>query len=182
MIEFATVARPYAKAIFELATEKGVAQSWSEGLKQLVWLVQQPQVVSIINQVDIDSVKKASELLRLLKDVEVAKSAEFKNFVSIVATEKRLLTLPNIFELYEEMVLASQNAQKAIIYTAYPVASEGQHAKIISDLEQHFHVSLQATFITEPELIGGIKVVVGDKVLDLSVQGKLKNLYTTLTN
>lgn len=121
MIEFATVARPYAKAIFELATEKGVAQSWSEGLKQLAWLVQQPQVVSIINQVDIDSVKKASELLRLLKDVEVAKSAEFKNFVSIVATEKRLLALPNIFELYEKDGFGEPKCSKS--YYLYGLSS-----------------------------------------------------------
>lgn len=97
MIEFATVARPYAKAIFELATEKGVAQSWSEGLKQLAWLVQQPQVVSIINQVDIDSVKKASELLRLLKDVEVAKSAEFKKFCEYCRNGKTLAGIAKYF-------------------------------------------------------------------------------------
>lgn len=182
MIEFATVARPYAKAMFELAEEKGQTESWSEGLQQLAWLIQQPKVAAYINRVDVEADDKAKELIHLLDKVQAAKSDEFKNFIHVVASEKRLAVLPNIFELYKEFVLAKNNTKQATIYTAYAVASEGQRAKIISDLEQHFHVRLQANFITEPDLIGGLKVVVGDQVLDLSVQGKLQKLYATMTN
>ena len=182
MIEFATVARPYAKAMFELAKAKGQAERWSDGLKQLAFIVQQPQVSDYINRVDVDASEKADELIRLLKDTKAFKDTEFQNFVHVVAIEKRLAALPNIFEQYHDLTLAEQNIKQAVVYTAYPIVSEGQQAKVIGDLEQHFNVSLQATFITDPELIGGIKVVVGDQVLDLSVQGKLQQLYTTMTN
>ena len=178
MIEYATVARPYAKAVFELAQEKEQFDLWLGGLEQLAWLVQQPKVASLIGSVDLNDSEKALQLVKLLDGCEAVKNAEFKNFINVVAAEKRLTVLPEIFEQYKTLVLAKQ----AIVYTAYDVKSEGQRAKIISDLEQHFHVGLQATFITESELIGGVKVVVGDKILDLSIQGKLQNLYTTLTN
>ena len=100
----------------------------------------------------------------------------------MVAQEKRLMALPEIFNHYKSLVLQKDQAKQAIIYTAYDVASEGQGAKIVSDLEQRFNVRLQATFQTDPELIGGVKVVMGDQILDLSVQGKLQQLYTTMMN
>ena len=53
---------------------------------------------------------------------------------------------------------------------------------MLGDLEQYFNTRLEATFKTDAELIGGIKVEVGDEVLDMSVQGKLQKLYTTMTN
>lgn len=182
MIEFATVARPYAKALFELANEKGQVENWLGGLAELAWLMQQSKVIDFIGQADKDTKEQADELLGLLTSKEVAKSKEFKNFVQIVAQEKRLFALPNIYAQYKELTLANEGVKQAVVYTAYKVASEGQRAKIISDLEQYFNTRLQATFELAPELIGGIKVEVGDQVLDLSVQAKLKNLYTTLTN
>lgn len=182
MIEFATVARPYAKALFELAEEKGQTQVWQSGLAQLAWLIQQPQVADYINQSELDATQKADELFRLLDRTEATKNAEFRNFVYVVAQEKRLAALSNIYEQYQQLVLSKDDAKEAVIYTAYEVPSEGQRAKIVSDLEQRFNVRLQARFETDRELIGGLKAVVGDQVLDLSVQGKLQKLYTAMTN
>lgn len=181
MIEFATVARPYAKALFELAEQKGQTESWLDGLMQSAWLMQQPKMAAFINNADLDAEQKAVEILKLL-DSKAAGSQEFKNFVYVVAQEKRLQALPEIYKQYRELVLAKEHSKQAVIYTAYDVVSEGQRAKIVSDLEQHFQTRLQADFVTDSNLIGGLKVIVGDQVLDLSVQGKLKQLYATMTN
>lgn len=181
MIEFATVARPYAKALFELAEEKGQTESWLNGLMQIAWLVQQSKVVTLIHDADSDSQQTADEIVKLL-DSDAVKSHEFKNFVYVVAQEKRLEVLPEIYHQYQQLVLMKKQSKQAVIYTAYDVVSEGQRAKIVSDLEQHFQTRLQADFVTDADLIGGLKVVVGDQVLDLSVQGKLKQLYATMTN
>lgn len=182
MIEFATVARPYAKALFELAEERNQTEVWQSSLAQLAWLMQQPQVVEHINQSDFDATQKTDELFRLLDRTEATKNAEFRNFVYVVAQEKRLAALPNIYEHYQQLFLNKDDAKEATIYTAYDIASEGQRAKIVNDLEQRFNVRLQANFETDRELIGGLKVVVGDQILDLSVQGKLQQLYTAMTN
>lgn len=182
MIEFATVARPYAKALFELATEKEQVENWLGGLAELAWLMQQPKVVDLLGQADKNATEQADELLNLLGNSKPTKSKEFKNFVYVVSQEKRLAVLPEIYAQYQNLALAGNNTKEAVIYTAFEVASEGQRAKIISDLEQHFNTRLQATFKQDADLIGGIKVEVGDQVLDLSVRAKLASLYTTLTN
>lgn len=182
MIEFATVARPYAKALFELAEDKAQTDIWLNGLTQLAWLMEQPKVVDLLASADSDAEQKATEIIRWLDGVEAVKSKEFKNFIRVVAQEKRLAALPEIFNHYRYLALQKNQAKEAIIYTAYAIASEGQRAKVVSDLEQRFNIRLQATFVTEPDLIGGLKVVVGDQVLDLSVQAKLQQLYTTMTS
>ena len=90
--------------------------------------------------------------------------------------------LPEIYEQFKELVLSRKHIRQAVVYTAYDIADENQKQQIIQDLEQHFQTKLQAVFETDRDLIGGIKAVVGDQVLDLSVQGKLQKLYATMTN
>ena len=97
MIEYATVARPYAKAVFELAQEKEQFDLWLGGLEQLAWLVQQPKVASLIGSVDLNDSEKALQLVKLLDGCEAVRSAEFKNFINVAAAEKRLAVLPEIF-------------------------------------------------------------------------------------
>ncbi|MDO4248126.1 MAG: F0F1 ATP synthase subunit delta [Neisseria sp.] len=182
MAEFATIARPYAKALFELAEEKNHIKSWLGGLKELAWSVQQPQVAALVENTETDSKYKADALIGLLGDSEAMKSETFRNFVYVVAEGKRLQVLPEIYAQYQDLALSRDNAKKAVIYSAYEFAGEGQKAKIVSDLEQHFNSRLDATFKVDPSLIGGFKVEVGDQVLDLSVQAKLQKLYTAMTN
>lgn len=182
MSEFATVARPYAKALFELAEKEQKVETWLYGLNELAWLMQQPKLVNLLDQANWDTTQKADEIVRLMADSKAIKDTGFKNFVYVVAQEKRLVALPEIYAQYKNLFLSRSNTKQATIYTAFDIAGEGQRAKIISDLEQHFNTRLQATFKTQPDLIGGVKVEVGDQVLDLSVQGKLKALYATMIN
>lgn len=181
MAEFATVARPYAKALFDLAVEKNQIDSWLSGLKELAWSVQQPRVAMLIEETETDAAQKASSLLELLSDNSAAHDAEFRNFVQVVAVEKRLPVLPEIYAQYQDLTLSRKHTKKATVYSAYPM-SEGQFAKVLADCQQQFGSDLDAALEIVPELIGGVKVEVGDQVLDLSVQGKLKKLYATMTN
>ena len=89
MIEFATIARPYAKAIFELA-ESEQADNWQTSLKEAAWLVRQPQVEVLIAQTDTDAKQKADMLIDLLGDSPALGSYKFKNFLYVLAQEKRL--------------------------------------------------------------------------------------------
>lgn len=182
MIEFTTVARPYAKALFDLAKEKKQTQNWQKGLAELAWLIQQPQVLSLINQTETNATDKANQLVEIIQDSDAVKSVEFKNFIQVLAQEKRLVVLPEIYRQFQNLILEQDNIKLAVIYTAYDISDDEQKQEIIEYLEQHFNTQLQASFKTVPDLIGGIKVEVGDVVLDLSVQGKLQNLYATMTN
>ena len=182
MIEFATVARPYAKALFELAKEQKKTECWQLGLAQLAWLIEQPKVAAVVGQVETDALQKAEILTGLLEDGDAVKSDGFKNFIKVLAQEKRLSVLPEIYRQYQSLVLEQVQTKQAVVYTAYALNGEKQKAKIISDLEQYFNTRLQVSFQTDPELIGGVKAEVGDQVLDLSVRAKLNSLYATMTN
>lgn len=182
MAEFATIARPYAKALFELANEKNQIESWLNGLKELSWAVQQSKVATFIENTESDSNQKAQLLLDLLADSSAIQNEEFVNFIKVVAQEKRLLVLPEIYTQYQDFALSRKNVAKAVIYSAFEFASEGQKAKVLQDLEQFFQTKLEAEFIIDSTLIGGIKAEVGDQVLDLSIQAKLQKLYVAMTN
>ena len=181
MAELATIARPYAKALFELASEKGQVELWLEKLKDLAWAVGQPKLTTLLDDAGIAPRQKADALIGLLDDIQTPQYTDFKNFLYVLAECGRLTVLPEVYNQYQALVLAKDHIQKAIIYSAFPM-SEGQFAKVVSDCQQKFGHKLEATLKVVPELIGGIKIEVGDKVLDLSVRGTLKNLYTAMIN
>lgn len=181
MAELATVARPYAKALFELAAAKNHIEIWQGKLKEVAWAASQPKLIAYIEDAGIVFSQKAEILIGLLDDMQSPQYEEFKNFLYILAERGRLEILPEVYAQYQELVLSRDHVQKAVIYSAFPM-SEGQFAKVVSDCQQKFGNKLEATLEVVPELIGGIKIEVGDKVLDLSVRGKLKTLRAAMTN
>lgn len=182
MAEFATIARPYAKALFDLADKQNQIESWLSGLKELAWAVQQPKVAALAGDTATGSAGKADALLELLSESSVSQNEIFRNFVQVVAAEKRLQVLPEIYAQYQDLALSRNNAKKAVIYSAFEITDKAQQEQIVRDLEGRLNTRLDAAFDTDSSLIGGIKVEVGDQVLDLSVQGKLQKLYSAMMN
>lgn len=178
MAEFATIARPYAKALFSLAQEQNQIESWLDELKTLAEIILQPKVQLLIDQPECEYTEKAKEILSL---VDFTPVDELKNFIFLLAQNKRLTVLPEIYTLFQDYALSLNDIKEATIYTAYPI-DKMQFTQIIVDLEAHFNSRLRAHQVVAPELIGGLKVEVGDRVLDLSVQGKLNSLHTALIN
>lgn len=179
MAEFATVARPYAKALFELAQEKNQLESWLGELKILADVVPQPKVAAFIHESETSYEHKADGVLSLLDTQPPA--PELKNFVYTLAQNKRLAVLPEIYAQYQDLTLSQENIKKATVYSAYPM-NEGQLGKLVGELQARFGNKLEAQLVVEPELIGGVKVEIGDQVLDLSVQGRLHSLYAAMMN
>ena len=177
MAEFATIARPYAKALFSLAQEKNQIESWLGELKELAAVVQDEKVIAFIEKPETG----ASEKAETLKGLVGIKNVELANFITVLAEQKRLLVLPEIYAQYQDLTLIHNNTKSAVIYSAYELSSQ-QLADVTDILTKRFNSKLDVVAKVAPELIGGIKVEVGDQVLDLSVQGKLNALYATMTN
>ncbi|HHK6066735.1 MULTISPECIES: F0F1 ATP synthase subunit delta [Neisseria] len=177
MAEFATIARPYAKALFSLAQEKNQIESWLGELKELAAVVQDEKVIALIEQPETG----ASEKAETLKGLVGIKNVELANFITVLAEQKRLLVLPEIYAQYQDLTLIHNSTKSAVIYSAYELSSQ-QLADVTDILTKRFNSKLDVVAKVAPELIGGIKVEVGDQVLDLSVQGKLNALYATMTN
>ncbi|STZ77073.1 F0F1 ATP synthase subunit delta [Bergeriella denitrificans] len=177
MAEFATIARPYAKALFGLAQEKNQIESWLGGLKELAAVMQDPKVLALVEQPETD----ASEKAQTLADLVGLQKDGLANFVTVLAEQKRLAVLPEVYAQYQDLALALKHTKSATVYSAYELTPK-QLEDVTATLKERFNSDLVVTTQVDPDLIGGLKVEVGDQVWDLSVQAKLNNLYTTMTN
>lgn len=177
MAEFATIARPYAKALFSLAKEKNEITSWLNELGQLVAVVQQEKVAILIDEPETSATEKA-DLLANLVDLQ---SINLRNFLSVLANYKRLKVLPEVYTQYQDLTLSLNHVERALIISAYTL-TDNQLADLTVELQKFFGSTLEVATQVDSELIGGIKVEVGDQVLDLSIQGKLNSLYTAMIN
>ena len=83
MAELATIARPYAKALFELASEKGQIEFWLEKLKDLAWAVGQPKLATLLDDAGIVPHQKADILIGLLDGIHTPQHTDFKNFLYV---------------------------------------------------------------------------------------------------
>lgn len=178
MAEFATIARPYAKALISLAQEQNYIESWLSELKTLAEIVMQPKIQALIEQPECEDSVKAQKILSVMDNEP---DAQLKNFVLVLAQNKRLLALPEIYALFQDYTLSLNNTKEAIVYTAYEL-NDAQFAQVVNELAKHFGAQLAVRQIVDTDLIGGIKVAVGDQVLDLSVQGRLNSLHVALMN
>ena len=103
-----------------------------------------------------------------------------KNFLHTVVENGRLNALPEIATQFRALTNAQSGSSDAIVYSAFPIAADVL-ADVKSSLEKRFGRKLNVSVAMQPELIGGIRVVVGDEVLDTSVKARLEQMRVALT-
>ena len=175
MAEIATIARPYAEALFKAA---GVDRAGLAGQVQaLADVAGNAQLRQFADNPKIES-KQVFDLITSVVKTPVSDAA--KNLLHTVIDNGRLAALPEIATQFHALVNASSGVSDAVIYSAFPI-EPAQLADVIVSLEARFKRRLNATVVIEPELIGGIRVVVGDEVLDTSVKARLEQMRVALT-
>jgi F-type H+-transporting ATPase subunit delta len=178
MAELVTIARPYAEAVFRIAQEKKALAGWSERLSLLSAIAGDAQVQSCISNPQLSPAQK-SELFKAMAGK--ALDGDEANLIQVLAKNERLSVLPEIADLYEALKGAEEGVKDATIYSAFAL-SEAQLQGLIKDLEARFASKLKAQVVVDQSLIGGVKIVVGDQVLDTSVRGKLDAMASALKN
>ncbi|HEY5764179.1 MAG TPA: F0F1 ATP synthase subunit delta [Rhodocyclaceae bacterium] len=178
MAELVTIARPYAEAAFRLAQEKKALAAWSQQLELLSAIAADAQMKSCIGNPQLSAPQK-SELFRSLAGDKM--DGDAARLVEVLAKNERLAVLPQIAELFESLKGEAEGVQDAVIHTAFPL-SDAQQKAIVADLEQRYKTRLNAQVVVDQTLIGGVKIVIGDQVLDTSVRGKLDAMATALKN
>jgi F-type H+-transporting ATPase subunit delta len=176
MSDSTTIARPYAKAVFECAlSEKKLAQ-WSIHLKNLAVAVLTPEAEAFIAN-PITTMEQHTELLQTA--VSASEHKSLNNFIALLATNKRLMVVPEIYTLYEAL-RAEQEKTLIVEVLSYSELSTAQQQRLIDSLSQRLQrkVSLNITIV--PSLLGGAIIRAGDLVIDGSVRGKLNKLCTEL--
>jgi F-type H+-transporting ATPase subunit delta len=178
MAESVTIARPYAEALFRAAKESGNLAKWSGQVALLAEVAANPDARAAIGDPNV----AASQLVDLFRSAcGTAVDAELANFIQLLSNNDRLALLPDIGTLYESYKQAEEGTKQAEIVSAFPIDASQVNA-LLPQLETVFKSKLETSVSVDPELIGGIKVIVGDQMLDASVRGKLDAMATALNN
>lgn len=176
MAEKATLARPYAEAVFGLADQAGALGKWSQALAALAQVASHPEVRACIANPNLDA-EKLYGLLVSLSQVELPTEAQ--NFVRVLIANDRLLLLPEIHAQVESLKNEREGVVEAEIRTAFPM-DDAQLKTLVADLERRFKRKVQPRVTVDRELIGGVRVAVGDEVVDGSVRGRLEEMAAAL--
>lgn len=178
MSENITAARPYAKAVFETAQADSSQTAWSEVLGFLASVVTQEDMAAALESPALSATAKGE----LLIEVCGAKCGDkHRNFVNLLAENNRLVLMPEIFQLFEELRAEAESKIEATVTSAYELSAEKQTA-ITEALKKK--LGCDVTLVTEIDktLIGGVVIKAGDLVIDGSAQAKLNALATALTH
>ncbi|MDP1651810.1 MAG: F0F1 ATP synthase subunit delta [Rhodocyclaceae bacterium] len=182
MAENVTLARPYAEAAFQLAKDvtagAGALVSWQQALDRMATIAADTQMGECIANPRLLPTQVA-DLFLSVAGPEI--SAEQKSFVRVLVDSERLQVLPEIRELFVELKNEHEGVQEAHIGSAFPI-DDATLKNLVAELEARFKCKIQATVSLAPELIGGVRIAVGDQVIDASVRGKLAAMATALKN
>ena len=176
MAELATLARPYAEALFQVA-EKGDLKQASSELDALASIAANPQLRQFA-----DAPKSGAQQVFdvITSVVNVPLNDASKNLLRTVIDNGRLSVLPEIAAQFHALVSERSGVADAVVYSAFAIEPAAL-AELAVTLEKRFKRKLNATVQVQPELIGGIRVVVGDEVLDTSVKARLEQMKAALT-
>ena len=175
-MEYATIARPYAEAIFRLSEENNSGKLWSDMLAFIAQLAKHPQVQSLISNPQLTT-KEVEGALATIAESHLNDAG--KKLVNLLLENGRMVVAPQIQEIFETLRASRLGEIDAHIVSAYPL-NDNQLAELVTHLERRFKRKIKAQVVLDPEMIGGIKVQVGDVVIDGTVRSKLDNMATTL--
>jgi F-type H+-transporting ATPase subunit delta len=177
MAELATIARPYAEALFRVAKSGNLA-AWTDLVSEMAAVAANPDVKSFASNPKHTDAQIVDTFLSLLKS---SVTPEAKNFVAMLVENGRLALLPEIGTQFHALKNAAEGAADAEITSAFEL-SDAQVKDLVATLEKKFGRKLNPSVKVDNSLIGGVRVAVGDEVLDTSVRAKLQRMYVALAS
>ena len=175
MAELATIARPYAEALFK--SSKNDLNGTSQWLDALAAVAGNAQLLQFADNPKVGN----QQVYDVVADVARVQLPEAgKNFLRTVIDNGRLAALPQVAHQFREMKNAQGGSSDAVVYSAFPIPAD-KLGDVGRALEKRFGRKLNLTVQEDPSLIGGIRVVVGDEVLDTSVKARLEQMKVALT-
>jgi F-type H+-transporting ATPase subunit delta len=177
MAERTTTARPYAKAIFALARKTNTLDATSIGLQRAASAVVDPQVHGLLGSPHVT----AAQLADLVNGVAGDKLDENgRNFVSLLAQNRRLGFLPEIAALYEQMKAEVENAVDVEVVAASKLTPD-QESRYAAALQKKLGRQVRLHTKVDGALLGGAVLKAGDLVIDGSIKGRLERLAVEMT-
>lgn len=178
MADLITLARPYARAAFEVAMEDGALQKWTNMLSVAASVSTIDKVKAVLSSPTVTTRQLAQTLISLCGDELDQKG---KNFLTLLAENKRLALLPEISNLYEGLRANQERSVDVEITTAFAI-SDATSDKLVAALKKRLQRDIKLASKVDPNLIGGAVIRAGDTVIDNSVRGKLNKLAEAMNS
>ncbi len=176
MADLTSIARPYAKAVFQQAQASKSLEQWSEQLALLVKITDDPQMRPFLQRPEAGSGAKGQAVLDIAGENLVAEAG---NFVRLLAGNQRLDVIGSIAEVYEEMRAEAEKVIEADVRTARALTKE-QEKQLAAALRKRLGREVTIKSTVDKSLIGGAVIRAGDLVIDGCVPTKLKQLAASL--
>jgi F-type H+-transporting ATPase subunit delta len=176
MSELATLARPYAAAVFKRAKETQAAAKWSQSLA-FMSAVMENRDISVV--VDNPKVNKQRLSALMLDICQGHINEENENFLKLLVHNNRLVLLPYIAKLFEAYKAEDEGYAGVEVLTAYALSKEAEQ-NLSATLEKSLGKKIHMNVSVDKSLIGGVLVRAGDKVIDGSIKGRLQNMQKAL--
>jgi len=178
MAELSTLARPYARAAFEVALQDNALDSWSSMLGMSAAVAAQDAVRAMLTDPSLSTERVAGAFIEILGESLEAKG---QNFIRLLAENKRLVLLPEISGLFDTLKANQKKSVDVEITTAFEVSSEISD-KLAKALQDRLQREIRLATSVDATLIGGAVIRAGDTVIDSSVRGKLKKLAEAMNS
>ncbi len=178
MSDLTKLARPYAKAAFDLARDDSALAQWAQMLEAASTMVANSKVADLISNPNVSQSRVAKMLVVTGGDNF---SPKFVNFLRLLAENKRLLLLPEIAAMYKRLRQAEEKQLEVQVVSAVELSAD-QQERMKKALAQRFEREIELQATVDPDLIGGAVIHAGDTVIDGSLRGELNKLAVQLAD
>jgi F-type H+-transporting ATPase subunit delta len=178
MSELTTLARPYANAAFELARDQGEFDKWSQMLAFMAAVVHDSTMRAVLDSPRLDE-EQAAQLLISVCEERI--DDQGRNFIRLLAENRRLSLLSEIAALYESLRREAEGKIDAEVISAQDI-DESQLGAIARALKKRLGREVHLSARTDQSLLGGAIIRAGDLVIDGSIRGRLEQLSTVLAH
>jgi len=177
MSERSTIARPYARAVFDLALEEGALDRWSDMLSLMGAIAEVPDMKNVIANPETDR----EVVLGIFFDVAGTRlDKQGRNFLRLLMQGRRAGLLALIIRIYEALRAEEENRCVARVLSARNLTPE-QEKTVRTELERTLGRNVELDCAVDEGLIGGIVVRVGDRIIDGSALGRLEQMAHELS-
>lgn len=184
MADNVSIARPYAKAVFAEAKETKEFEAWSRLLDALSDIARDAQTQALLKNPKVPEEKlnqlfvEVAELV--VKELKAEMKIKLKNFIALLMLDKRLMVLPDIAALYQQLLAEQEGRVKVDVIYARSLNDETKK-RLHQHLEKRFNSKVDIEYQQDDSLIGGAIIRAADWVMDGSVKGKLVKLRDSLS-
>jgi F-type H+-transporting ATPase subunit delta len=176
MTDFTTAARPYANAVYDIASQAGALDSWGDALANLAAVVSDAHMSRLLNNPEMGKQQKGDMLIKVLGD---KLDEQQQNLVKLMAENGRLSIMPDVRDQFEVARAKAENKVEAEVVSAFELTAQ-QTDELVNTLKNKLGCDVTLTTTVDESLIGGVVIKAGDTIIDASMKSQLDSLALSL--